>query len=63
MRVRVHGDLARVEILPEDFEKFDGVMREETAKTLKELGFKYVALDMTGYETGSMNRSIENNGK
>ena len=63
VRVRVHGDLARVEILPEDFERFDGAMRFETAKTLKALGFKYVALDMTGYETGSMNKAIEKNGK
>lgn len=55
-RVRSHGDLARVELLPEEFEK---AMRPETrgtiVETLRKTGFRYVTLDLTGYRTGSMN--------
>ena len=55
-RVRSHGDLARIEVLPEDF----GRLTEEKTRTAlteyyKKLGYKYVSLDLTGYRTGSMN--------
>ena len=52
-RVRIHGDIARIELLPEDFEKMLE-MREE----LKALGFSYVTMDLQGYRTGSMNEVI-----
>ena len=59
MRVRIHGEMARIELLPEDFETF---MREETRlnvhNRLKKLGFSYVALDLLGYRTGSMNETM-----
>ena len=55
-RVRLHGKIARIEILPEDFEK---IMQEQTREKiyseLKNLGFSYVTLDLKGYRTGSMN--------
>ena len=58
-RVRIHGDLARIEVLPEDF---PGIMKEETRTAidgkLKELGFCYVSLDLRGYRTGSMNEVL-----
>ena len=55
MRVRVHGDIARLEIYKKDFRKIlnEGEMNS-MVKKLKNLGFKYVALDLEGYRTGSM---------
>jgi uncharacterized protein len=54
LRVRVHKDVARVEVEPKDFEKILK-NREKIAKRLKEIGFKYVTLDVLGYRSGSMN--------
>lgn len=53
-RVRIHDDLARIEILPSDFEKILPI-REELVQNFKNFGFDYVALDLQGYRTGSMN--------
>ena len=53
-RLRLHGNLARIEILPEDFSKFFAV-RIEIVKKLKELGFSYITLDIEGYRRGSLN--------
>ena len=59
IRVRVHGDIARIEIDPSEFER---IIQPETALSLneyfRELGFLYTALDLGGYKTGSMNKSI-----
>jgi uncharacterized protein len=54
VRVRYHGDIARVEV-PET--SFDAILlhRKEIVGAFKELGFSYVALDLQGYRTGSMN--------
>ena len=61
-RVRVHGahgDLARIELLPEEFGKvMKEEVRREVAARFKELGFRYTALDLTGYRTGSMNEVL-----
>ena len=58
-RVRVHGKLARIEILPEDFEKIlQNEMREKIYDNLKNFGFSYVTLDLKGYRTGSMNETL-----
>ncbi len=55
-RVRVHGNLARIEILPADFEKIiRPEIREEITAKFKAAGFDYVSLDLSGYRTGSMN--------
>ena len=59
-RVRLHGDnLARIEILPEDFAR---IMQNETRSkiydALKSIGFEYIALDLRGYRTGSMNNFL-----
>ena len=56
-RVRIHGDIARIELLPEDFEKMLK-MREELYASIKALGFSYVTMDLQGYRTGSMNEVI-----
>jgi len=57
LRVRVHGKIARIEILPEDFPKLIKI-REEISARLKELGFDYVTLDLQGYRTGSLNIDV-----
>ena len=56
MRVRMHGNLARIEVSPEDIEKLaQADLRSALTKRFKELGFRYVSLDLEGYSTGSMN--------
>ena len=59
LRVRIHGDVARIELMPEEFPRF---MEEERRLTVyekfKEYGFSYVALDLKGYRTGSMNETL-----
>lgn len=61
VRVRIHGDVARIEISPEDFEKITAPdMRERIYRKLSDIGFSYVALDLKGYRTGSMNETIIN---
>lgn len=64
LRVRIHGEMARIEVLPEDFPR---IMQEEIRKKitekLKEIGFSYVTLDLQGYRTGSMNETILNSYK
>ena len=58
-RVRIHGNIARIEILPEDFAR---IIQDDTRTkiygTLKNLGFSYVTLDLKGYRTGSMNETL-----
>jgi uncharacterized protein len=59
-RVRIHGDenyIARIEVLPEDFENVIK-NREIIVFRLKELGFRYVTLDLKGYRTGAMNEVL-----
>lgn len=59
VRVRIHGDLARIEVNPADMPR---IAEPETAKALNdyfhELGFLYTSLDLGGYKMGSMNKSI-----
>ena len=57
LRVRVHGKIARIELLPEDFPKLLEIREEITAR-LKNLGFDYVTLDLLGYRVGSLNEII-----
>ncbi|MCD8146637.1 MAG: ATP-dependent sacrificial sulfur transferase LarE [Clostridiales bacterium] len=59
VRVRIHGTIARIELQPEDFPK---LLAEDTRRLvydrLKSYGFTYVALDLLGYRTGSMNETL-----
>jgi uncharacterized protein len=59
VRVRVHGDVARIELDPKEFPK---LMEDETRgrvyERFKKIGFSYTALDLTGYRTGSMNETL-----
>lgn len=59
MRVRIHGTLARIEVLPEDFPRLaEPALRREIAEKLKTYGFSYVTADLAGYRTGSMNEIL-----
>ena len=57
LRVRSHGDMARIEVPPEAIPDI-AARAEEIASALKSFGFAYVALDLQGYRTGSMNEVI-----
>ena len=48
LRVRIHGTIARIEV----------GQRRQVSEALHGLGFSYVTLDMDGYQTGSMNRTL-----
>lgn len=54
VRVRIHGKMARIEILPEEFLLLMEC-HEEVAARFKEYGFTYVTMDLEGYRMGSMN--------
>jgi uncharacterized protein len=59
VRVRVHGNIARIEIMPEEFPKImEDRIRQTVYHQLKALGFSYVTLDLGGYRTGSMNEVL-----
>ena len=53
-RVRVHGDLARIETLPEEAALVTSRAGEVDA-AMKALGFRYAALDLGGFRSGNMN--------
>ena len=56
VRVRHHGDLARVEIDRDDLPRaLSTSVLDRITSQLKQIGFKYVTLDMQGYRSGSMN--------
>ena len=59
MRVRFHGDIARIEVEPHEIPR---IVSPETAAQIRDyfhgLGFLYVAVDLDGYRTGSLNRTI-----
>jgi uncharacterized protein len=54
VRVRDHLPIARIEVLTVDFERILG-HRESIIRFFRKLGYKYVTLDLLGYQTGSMN--------
>ena len=58
-RVRLHGNLARIEVPSKDISRLACEdVREEIYDKLKEIGFKFVTLDLKGYSVGSMNATI-----
>lgn len=59
VRVRIHGMIARIEVLPCEFEKLlNENIRTDIYRTLQNLGFSYVTMDLGGYRTGSMNEVL-----
>jgi len=60
VRVRHHGDIARIEVAEQERPRFfDEEMMNRVNDRLKEIGFKYVALDLRGYRTGSLNEGLK----
>lgn len=60
-RVRHHGELARVEVPPEDLLRLlEPALRERLVARLKELGFIYVTVDLQGFRSGSLNEALPN---
>lgn len=59
LRVRHHGDMARIEVEKDDIQK---IAAPETAGRIysefKKIGFLYVTVDLAGYRTGSMNEAL-----
>jgi uncharacterized protein len=62
VRVRHHGEIARLEVGPDELERaFEE--REEISTELKAAGFLYVTLDLGGYKSGSLNAVLKQPGK
>ena len=57
LRVRSHGDMARIEVPPADIPHV-AACAAKIAAAFKEFGFAYVTLDLRGYRTGSMNEVL-----
>ena len=62
VRVRHHGEIARLEVGPGEMERAFAE-REEISAELKAVGFLYVTLDLTGYTPGSLNAALKQPGK
>jgi pyridinium-3,5-biscarboxylic acid mononucleotide sulfurtransferase len=59
-RVRIHGDIARIECPTDYFERIiHNPDREHIIMNLKKEGFRYISLDLEGYRQGSLNSEIE----
>jgi uncharacterized protein len=57
LRVRHHGDVARIEVEPQDLEAVVA-NRERIVQRFKNLGYGYVTLDLAGFRSGSMNEGL-----
>ena len=61
-RVRMHGMLARIEVPEKDIARLaSDEVRGGVFGALKKIGFRFVALDLGGYRTGSMNATLPQN--
>ncbi len=59
LRVRIHGKIARIELAPSEFDHFmEEKVRTYVHEEFKKIGFDYIALDILGYRTGSMNETL-----
>jgi pyridinium-3,5-biscarboxylic acid mononucleotide sulfurtransferase len=57
-RVRHHGEIARLEVPPDDFEIVLS-QREKIVQQLRTIGYTFVALDLVGYRMGSLNQLLK----
>src|ERR687883_987049 len=62
VRVRHHGEIARLEVGPEELDRAFA-MREEISAELLDAGFLYVTLDLAGYKSGSLNAALRKSKK
>lgn len=60
VRVRAHGEMARIELVPEDVARAanDG-LRRKIVSAVQQAGFRYITLDLQGYRAGSMNEGLK----
>lgn len=58
LRVRCHGNLARIEVSPEQISLVAEMYRDEVVQLVKSAGFNFVALDLQGYRKGSLNSEL-----
>ncbi|MBE3102403.1 MAG: TIGR00268 family protein, partial [Firmicutes bacterium] len=60
VRVRHHGNIARIELPTYDMQNIlNSKIKNTVIKALKKLGYIYITLDIEGYTTGSMNKTLE----
>lgn len=61
IRLRHHGNLARLEIIPQEFSRLfqNPKLREELVSFLYSLGYAFVTLDLEGYRSGSLNKTLK----
>ena len=60
VRVRHHGNIARIELPTHDIHKIlNSKIKNTVIKSLKKLGYIYITLDIEGYTTGSMNKTLK----
>jgi uncharacterized protein len=60
VRVRHHGEVARIEVGTDELSRaLDPEMAGRIFEAVKDLGFKYVTLDLAGYRTGSLNEALK----
>jgi uncharacterized protein len=56
VRVRHHGNMARIEVIREELTNFNNIaVNKKIVDQFKKIGFKYISLDLEGYRSGSMN--------
>lgn len=59
VRVRIHGNIARIEIAPSEFPKIiHSNIAEQIDNYFRKIGFLYVTLDLGGYKMGNMNKTL-----
>jgi uncharacterized protein len=59
VRLRHHGDVARVEVEPSEMPRaLDPAMARRISDAVRPLGFRWVSLDLDGYRTGSLNEAL-----
>ncbi|MGA1195066.1 MAG: ATP-dependent sacrificial sulfur transferase LarE [Candidatus Latescibacterota bacterium] len=60
VRVRHHENMARIEVAPEEMQKFFvSNVHMDVSQALKAIGYQYVTLDLQGYRTGSLNETLK----
>ncbi len=59
VRVRHHGSVARIEVVPHRIKDIqEDPLRNDLITTFRKIGFEHIALDLEGYEQGKMNRDL-----
>jgi uncharacterized protein len=57
VRVRYHGELARIEVAPDQIGRLlEPERRDAIVAALRQIGFRYVTVDLEGYRQGSLNQ-------